>query len=124
MGKRLTDPLIDAIADAMAANLIEITITSAEPATADLIEGVKLADVVIDGTDFTKADGDTSGRKTTIQAQNGMSVANTGTATHVVAHAGVLVGSDMWITTCASTALNAGGTVNLAAYKFEAADIT
>lgn len=36
--------------------------------------GKKLAEVTVDSTDFTVADGDTSGRKVTLAAQNGVSV--------------------------------------------------
>lgn len=42
-----------------------------------------LADVTVDSTDFTLADGDTSGRKVTVAAQSSVLIDNTGIATHV-----------------------------------------
>jgi len=71
--------------------------------------------------DFTKADGDASGRKLTVAAQNGISVTASGTARHVVLS---LSGTIKHVTTCTELALTSGGTVDVPAYDIEIADPT
>ena len=84
-----------------------------------------LADIVIDSGDFTKANGDTSGRKITIGAQSSVLIDASGTATHVAL---VITGSStlLYGTTCTSQALTANGsnTVNVPAWDIEIADPT
>lgn len=75
------------------------------------------------GGDFTNADGDTSGRKTTVGAQSTVSIHTTGTATHVS-----LVDDALKIlldvTTCTSQALTSGGTGDTNAFDHEVGDPT
>ena len=77
---------------------------------------------VITSTDFTLADGDTSGRKITVAAQSAVSVIRTGTASHVA-----IVGSTgstlLMQTTCTTQALTTGNTVNIPAFDFELRDV-
>lgn len=88
------------------------------------VTGNSLADVAMTvDTDYTKANGDTSGRKVTVAAKSGVLVDVTGTATHVA-----LVRSTdttvRYVTTCTSQALTAGNTVNIPAYDIEVLDPT
>ena len=80
-------------------------------------------DIVIDGADFTKANGDTSGRKVTVAAQSGVLIDASGTANHIAL---VRVGDStlLYVTTCTSQALTAKGsnTVNFPAWDIEFAD--
>lgn len=69
-------------------------------------------------TDFTKAAGDTSGRKVTVAAKNGVSVSTTGTATHI-ALTRTSDTSVRYVTTCTSQSLTSGNTVNIPAWKVE-----
>jgi hypothetical protein len=69
-------------------------------------------------TDFTKAAGDTSGRKCTVAAKSGVTVTNTGTATHIALCDGTRL---LYVTTCTSQALTAANTVNFPAFKVEIA---
>lgn len=82
-----------------------------------------LAKGSLSGGDFTKANGDTSGRKTTVAAKTGLSIHTTGTANHIAtADDGTKALRD--VTTCTSQALTSGGTVDTSAWKHEIADPT
>lgn len=107
---------ITALADIM-------TACSAEPTTrTEAITTFKLADVAMTpGTDYTKADGDVSGRKVTVAAKSGVTVDTTGTATHVALCDATRL---LRVTTCTSQALTAANTVNFPAHKYEIADPT
>lgn len=101
-----------------------VHVCSAEPANYAGIAAVSLASVAMTPTtDFTKANGDTSGRKVTMAAKSGVSVGTSGTATHIV----LALTSDTtlrYVTTCTSQALTSGNTVNIPAWKIEVADPT
>jgi hypothetical protein len=75
--------------------------------------------VAVTGTDFTLADGDTSGRKMTVAAKNGVPIDANGTGSHVA-----LVDATrlLFVTTCTAQVLTAGGTVDVPAWKEEIAD--
>lgn len=119
MGKAASDGFIDGGLDAID-GCTSLNVCSAEPANQAGIAAVSLADVVIDGSDFTKANGDTNGRKVTVGQQTDISIDNTGTATHVV----IDDGTDIFVTTCTSQALTSGGTVTVPAWDIEISDPT
>ena len=123
MAKQAPDATIDAMFDYIdQCNIMHVC--SAEPANYAGIAAVSLADVALTpDTDFTKANGDTSGRKVTIAAKNAVVVDNTGTATHI-AIARTTDSSLRYVTTCTSQALTAANTVNIPAWKIEVADPT
>lgn len=123
MAKAAPDATIDGTLDIIALSTI-MTVCSAQPTTyTEAVTTYALADVVIDSADFTKANGDTSGRKVTIGAQNGVLIDTSGTATHIAlcTTTGTLL---RYITTCTSQALTANGsnTVNIPAWDVEIAD--
>lgn len=67
------------------------------------------------------ADGDTNGRKLTVNASNSNTADANGTATHVgLIDATVL----LYVTTCASQSITSGNTVNIGAWDVEIADPT
>lgn len=117
MGKVIPDAIIDLmLAEAEGTN---IHVCYAEPANYAGIAAVMLAQQSISGS-YTKANGDTSGRKNTVPAQTGVTITNSGMATHVVISNG---SSTMYlVTTCTSQALTSGGTVDIAAFDHEIAD--
>ena len=117
MGKAASDGFIDGGLDAIDGCTI-LHVTSAEPANFAGIAAVSLADVVVNGADFTKANGDTSGRKVTVGQQTDVPIDATGTATHVV----ISDTTDIFVTTCTSQALTSGGTVTVPAWDIEIAD--
>jgi hypothetical protein len=123
MAKWTSDEVADAALDYLATATKEV-VCSAQPTTyAEAVTTYMLAEVVIDGSDFTQANGDTSGRKTTVAQQSAVSITNSGTATHV---ATVITASSALIdvTTCTSQALTSGGSVTIPAWDHEISDPT
>lgn len=123
MAKFAVDAVLDGTLDVYA-TATKLIVCSAQPTTyTEANSTYALADVVIDSGDFTKANGDTSGRKVTVGAQSGVLIDASGTATHVVL---VITASSTLLggTTCTSQALTANGsnTVNVPAFDIEIAD--
>lgn len=122
MAKSVNDLVLDGafevldICDAMSA-------CSAEPTTrAEAATTYALADAVMTPvTDYTKANGDTSGRKCTMAAKATQTIDATGTATHIALYDATTL---YYVTTCTSQALTAGGTVSFPAWDIEIADPT
>ena len=123
MAKAAPDIIMDGALDIIATATKQIA-CSAQPTTyTEANATYALADIVIDGTDFTKANGDTSGRKVTVAAQSGVLIDTSGTATHV-ALVRTADSTLIYVTTCTSQALTANGanTVNFPAWDVEVAD--
>jgi|SRR3990167_5705504 len=97
-----------------------MTVCSAQPTTyTEAITTFKLADIAMTpDTDFTKANGDTSGRKVTVAAKSSVPVDTTGTGTYIALtkSTGTLL---YYVTTCTSQSLTAGNTVNFPAWDIE-----
>jgi hypothetical protein len=127
MAKAAPDTYYDDGSLAQAALADELYVCSAEPtnyadiANVDLVGPVSLTPGA-GGADFTLADGDVSGRKVTVTAQNGASVGTSGTATHVVLATGGATDLLRYVTTCASQALTSGNTANVGAWAIEIED--
>jgi hypothetical protein len=120
MAKATPDAILDATADAIIAAATTEYVCTGQPANFAGIAAVAIADVAIDSGDFTKANGDVSGRKVTISQQANVPIdAPGGTATHVVLASGSVL---LYVTTCTSQSLTAGGTVTIPAWKIEIAD--
>ena len=122
MAKSVHNNVLDAAFNELdAADLM--TVCNAEPTTrTEAVTTFKLADVAMTpDTDFTNADGDTSGRKVTVAAKSSVPVDTTGTATHVALCDGTRL---LYVTTCTSQALTSGNTVNIPAWDIEIADPT
>ena len=120
MAKKADDTVLDGLLNIID-NATRMVVTSAEPANFAGIAAVALADVTLDSGDFTDANGDTSGRKVTIGAQNAVPVDASGTATHICLDDGTTL---LFVTTCTSQALTSGNTVNIPAFDIEVADPT
>jgi hypothetical protein len=83
-----------------------------------------LADVAMTvNTDYTKANGDTSGRKCTVAAKSSFNVDTSGTATHLAL---ISTGDSTlrYVTTVTSQALTSGNTVSTPAWDVEILDPT
>lgn len=122
MAKSVHNDVLDGAFDVLdQANLM--IACSAEPTTrTEAVTTFALADVaMVPNTDYTKADGDTNGRKVTMAAKSAVPIDTTGTATHIA-----LVDATrlLLVTTCTSQALTAGNTANFPAWKDEIADPT
>jgi hypothetical protein len=121
MAKAADDTVLDGTLNVID-NASRMVATSAQPANFAGIAAVALADVVMTpGTDFTDANGDTNGRKTTVAAKSGVNVDSSGTATHITLDDGATL---LFVTTCTSQALTSGNTVNFPAWKVEVGDPT
>ena len=123
MAKAIPDAILDKTLDEIATATKQV-LCSAQPTTyAEANSTYALADIVIDSGDFTKANGDTSGRKVTIGAQTGVLIDTSGTGTHIA----LIRTADstlIYATTCTSQAVTANGsnTVNMPAWDIELAD--
>ena len=123
MAKAIPDAILDKTLDEIATATKQV-LCSAQPTTyAEANATYALADIVIDGSDFTKANGDTSGRKVTIAAQTGVLIDTSGTGNHIA----LIRTADstlIYVTTCTSQAVTANGsnTVNFPAWDVEIAD--
>lgn len=113
--------VLDGLLDKIATGTI-MTVCSAQPTTrAEAVTTYALADVVMAGGDYTKANGDINGRKVTTTQKATVPIDVTGTATHVAICDGTNL---LLVTTCTSQALTSGGTVTIPAFKCETADPT
>lgn len=123
MAKFIPDEALDLIADYVdQANIMHLC--SAQPANFAGIAAVSLADVALTpDTDFTKGNGDTSGRKVTVAAKNGVNVDTSGTGNHI-AIASTGDSKLRFVTTSTSQAVTAGNTVNFPAWDIETSDPT
>lgn len=123
MAKWQNDSMLDAAFDWLD-QADKMIVCSAQPTTyTEANSTYALADVAMTpNTDFTKANGDSSGRKVTVAAKSSVTVDTTGTATHVAL---VITGSStlVYVTTCTSQALTAGNTVSIPAWDVEIADV-
>lgn len=114
MAKFMPDAVIDSMLDVLAA-ATELTICSTQPTTyTEAHTTYMLVNHVLAGGDFSKSNGDTSGRKLVLAAQNGLSVTNNGTAQH---YALTITGSTtlLLVGTVTSQVLAVGNTVNFPA---------
>lgn len=119
MAKSVHDSVLDA-ALGIIDNATNMTACNAEPTTKTEADTTfKLADVV--PTFQAPVNGDTSGRKLTIDQKTGVNVDTTGTATHVALTDATNL---LYVTTCTSQALTSGNTVTFPAWDVEIADPT
>jgi hypothetical protein len=123
MAKFLPDAALDTLGDYVdQANIQHVC--SSQPANYAAIAAASLANVAMTpNTDFTKADGDVSGRKITVAAKSGVSVTASGDATHLVL-ASTGDTTIRAITTCTTQTLTSGNTVNIPAWDVETRDPT
>lgn len=123
MAKSLSDTILDAMLDLGEGD--RLCVCAGQPTTyteAITTNKLAIANLTI-GTDFTKANGDSSGRKSTLAAKTGLTIDTSGTADHVaIANSGDT--SLRRVTTCTSQALTGGGTVDVGAHKHEIGDPT
>lgn len=122
MAKSVHDSVLDGAFDILdQANIM--TACSSEPTTrTEAVTTFKLADVAMTvNSDYTKANGDTNGRKVTVAAKSAVPIDTSGTATHVALCDGTNL---LYVTTCTSQALTSGGTVDFPAWDVEIADPT
>lgn len=122
MAKSVHDDVLDGALNIIKNNCTRQVLCSAQPTTyTEANATYALADVTMASGDFTAANGDTSGRKLTVAAKTGVTVDATGTGTHI-ALLDVTNTKLLYVTTTASTAVAAAGTVDMGSWKVEIAD--
>lgn len=124
MGMSVHDDVLDGALNVIKNNCTKQVACSAQPTTyTEALTTYALATATMTSTDFTAANGDTSGRKLTTAAKSGVLIDVSGTATHI-AQLDVTNSKLLAVTTCTSQALTANGsnTVNFPAWKREIAD--
>lgn len=119
MAKATPDAILDLMADGIIAQATTLYVCSGQPANFAGIAAVALAGVTINSGDFAEGDGDTSGRKVTVAQQAAVPIDTSGTATHIALASGSAL---LYVTTCTSQVLTAGGTVTVPAWDIEIAD--
>lgn len=101
----------------------KLCVCNAQPLTyANAITDYMLANVVVAGGDFTKAN-DSNGRKVTVAAKSAVPITNSGTALFLAL---VSTGDSTLraVTTITSQVLTAGGTVDIPSFKANVQDPT
>ncbi len=122
MTKTVNDDVLDAALDEIRDNCNLMTLCSQAPTTrTEAVTTYALADVSMSSGDFTKANGDTSGRKLTVSAKNTVPVDTDGTGTHLALVDGTRL---LYVTSCASTAVVDTGDCDIPAWDIELRDPT
>lgn len=122
MAKSVHDDVLDGALNIIKNNCTRMTFCSAQPTTfTEANATFALADVTMATGDFTNANGDTSGRKGTVTAKAAVPVDVTGTGNHI-ALLDVTNSKLLYVTTTASQAVGAGGTIDIGSWKYEIAD--
>lgn len=122
MAKRIFDVDIDAMLALVEGDRLHAN--SAEPTTfTEATTTFNIATATISGSNYTKADGDVSGRKNTLDSPADISISTSGTVTHlsVTLQAGTLL---KLVTTTNSQALTSPGTFNIPDFDHEIEDVT
>lgn len=129
MSKWQNDDILDEALNYIVNNANKMTVCSAQPTTYGeavneaASSGYMLADVVISSADFTgPANGDTSGRKITVNQQSSILIDDTGSATHVALVDTGSSGTLLYVTTCTSQSLTSGNNVTIPAWDIELYD--
>jgi hypothetical protein len=120
--KSVNDAVLDAALNYISANVTQEAVCSAEPTTysqATTTYKLALKTGLTSGSFTGPANGDTSGRKITVNQQAGVTVDSSGTATHIALCSGTVL---LYVTTCTSQALTAANTVTVPAWDVEIAD--
>jgi hypothetical protein len=111
------DAALDKVATAV---MLRVCSGSSNPATRAAAVTATLASIAVDSGDFVKSEG-TSGRKTTVGAQSGVSISASGDATCICLDDGTNL---LYITTCTTQTLTSGGTVTVPAWTVQFGDPT
>jgi hypothetical protein len=124
MAKIVHDDVLDGAFDVLDQANLMIACSTQPTTRTEAVTTYALADVAMTvNSDYTKANGDTNGRKVTVAAKSSVLIDTSGTATHIALVDGTRL---LYVTTCTSQALTANGsnTVNFPAWDVEIADPT
>jgi len=128
MSKWMSDDLLDLALSEIKNNATKICFCEGQPAsyaeatTEKGSGGKKLASVDVNSGDFSgPADGDVSGRKLTVAAEEGIEIGVTGSINHIAI---VDDGNSelLAVTTCVEMSVSSAETVSMESWKIEVAD--
>lgn len=123
MGKSVNNDVLNAALDKIATASI-LTVCASEPTNrVEAVTTFALASTVMtpgDGNgDYVISNGDTSGQKIRVQQKSDLNIDSSGSAQHIaICDATIL----LYVTTCTTQPLTAGGTVTVPAWDVEIAD--
>jgi hypothetical protein len=127
MGKLIPDAVLDSMLDVIANGVDRIDICKDTPvdySTATTAGTHSLGSIAVtagDGNgDWTIANGDTNGRKLTLAQQTGVSITNSGTASHIAGTDGSSV--FYFATTCTGQSVTSGNTATINTFDIELSD--
>lgn len=127
MGKLVPDAILDAMLEVIADGVERIDICKDTPvdySTATTAGTHSLGSVAVTAGagngDWSLADGDSSGRKLTLAQQTGVSITNSGTATHIAGTDGS--STFYFATTCTPQAVTSGNTATINSFDIEISD--
>ncbi|MEM8499900.1 MAG: hypothetical protein AAF542_17890 [Pseudomonadota bacterium] len=118
MGKKADDSVLDAPLDVIATATHMIAL-DAEPADRSEAQANALATTTMSAGDFTKANGNVSGRKLIISSKPGVAVAASGNINHI---AFITTSKLLYVTTATTKAVVSPGTVDLQSLDIEVRD--
>lgn len=119
MTKFVNDAQLDAFLDSVANNVNAMHVCSGDPGDRAAVLTNSLGNVAIDNTDFSNANGDTSGRKATIAQQSIASASASGTAAHLC----LIDGTELRLKTeLPSQSITSGNPVTVNAFDLEIRD--
>jgi hypothetical protein len=118
MAKFTADVVLDTPLDKIA-TATRLSVCTGQPTNLSELAAMTLASVVVASGEFTKANGDVSGRKTSTPIKTNVPITASGDATHLVLDdaTDLLHG-----TTCALQALTINGTVTIPSWNIEFRD--
>jgi len=124
MAKWQNDLILDAACSYISDNTSQIVVCSDQPTTySEATTTYKIASKtgLTSGSFTGPANGDTNGRKLTVNAQTTDNATASASATHVALCSGSVL---LYVTTCSSQAVTSGNPVSIPAWDIEFADVT
>ena len=128
MPKYCIDDSLDASLDYIITNANSMRVCTSDVTTTGAADYTKCTgasaltgSIALDSGDYTKADGDVSGRKVTVGAQADIPITATGVAAHIVL-LDTVAGKVVYMTTCTSQSLTSGNNVSIPAWDIELRD--
>ena len=118
MAKYQIDAMLDSALSYISTNATELYVCTAEPT--DRANAIAISLIGAATPSFTgPVNGDTSGRKLTVDEEASVAITGSGDATHIALCSGTTL---LYVTTCTTQTLASGGTVTVPLWDIEIAD--
>jgi hypothetical protein len=126
MAKWSNDTVMDTALSALRENVKQIAVCEGQPAGYDsaVTQGAQmLALTAVSGASFAAlADGDTNGRKMTVNQHSGLTVSATGGGNHIALLSSAAASTLWYVTTATSQSLTSGNSLTINSWDIEIAD--